>query len=146
MEKNERIPVNGEDIPLRELGGAEMTDNNQTEGLRKPINMNHYATKKSAAQSMLDIALLMANSSQLKTVLQEGPDYQYYYPLVVLISLSMLLQITVGLLLIFLVRYDLNDVRKQPKLNLMNDASTVLVFFTVLVNVFITAMGFESSR
>uniref|UniRef100_W5NEU0 Ninjurin 1 n=1 Tax=Lepisosteus oculatus TaxID=7918 RepID=W5NEU0_LEPOC len=121
-------------------------DNNQTEGLRKPINMNHYATKKSAAQSMLDIALLMANSSQLKTVLQEGPDYQYYYPLVVLISLSMLLQITVGLLLIFLVRYDLNDVRKQPKLNLMNDASTVLVFFTVLVNVFITAMGFESSR
>ncbi|MBN3317423.1 NINJ1 protein, partial [Atractosteus spatula] len=114
--------------------------------LRKPINMNHYATKKSAAQSMLDIALLMANSSQLKTVLQEGPDYQYYYPLVVLISLSMLLQITVGLLLIFLVRYDLNDVRKQPKLNLMNDASTVLVFFTVLVNIFITAMGFESSR
>ncbi|GLD64516.1 ninjurin-1-like protein [Lates japonicus] len=36
-----------------------------------PLNMNHYANKKSAAESMLDVALLMANASQLKAVLEQ---------------------------------------------------------------------------
>ncbi|KAK9954366.1 hypothetical protein ABG768_016439 [Culter alburnus] len=106
--------------------------------------MNHYATKKSAAQSMLDVALLMANSSQLKTVLHSGPQHRFYAPLIALISLSISLQVIVGLLLIFIVKYDLNDVKKQPRLNTMNDAATIFVFFTVLINVFITALGFET--
>lgn len=66
------------------------------------ININHYATKKTAAQSMLDVALLMANSSQLKTVLYVGPRYRFYIPLVVLLSLSITLQVIVGLLLVFI--------------------------------------------
>ncbi|XP_053705930.1 ninjurin-1 isoform X1 [Synchiropus splendidus] len=109
----------------------------------RPININHYATKKSAAQSMLDVALLMANSSQLKTVLYVGPQYRFYIPLIVLLSLSITLQVIVGLLLVFIVKYDLNDVRKHAKLNRMNNAATLFVFFTVLINIFITAMGFE---
>ncbi|XP_067303397.1 ninjurin-1-like isoform X2 [Pseudorasbora parva] len=110
----------------------------------RPFNMNHYATKKSAAQSMLDVALLMANSSQLKTVLHSGPQHRFYFPLISLISLSISLQVIVGLLLIFIVKYDLNDVRKQPRLNTMNNMAIVFVFFTVLINVIITVLGFES--
>ncbi|XP_068454401.1 ninjurin-1 [Clinocottus analis] len=121
--------------------------------VHRHINMNHYATKKSAAQSMLDIALLMANSSQLKTVLYVGPHYRFYIPLLVLLSLSITLQVLVGLLLVFIgnfccsvsaVKYDLNDVRKHAKLNWMNNVATVFVFFTVLINIFITALGFEN--
>lgn len=41
------------------------------------------------------------------------------------------------------MKYDLNDVRKQAKLNRMNNVATVFVFFTVLINIFITALGFE---
>lgn len=41
------------------------------------------------------------------------------------------------------VKYDLNDVRKHAKLNRMNNVATVFVFFTVLINIFITALGFE---
>lgn len=66
--------------------------------------MNHYANKKSAAESMLDIALLMANASQLKAVVEQGPSFAFYVPLVVLISISLALQIGVGVLLIFLGR------------------------------------------
>ncbi|KAK2885684.1 hypothetical protein Q8A67_016521 [Cirrhinus molitorella] len=110
----------------------------------RPFNMNHYATKKSAAQSMLDVALLMANSSQLKSVLHSGVQHRFYTALIVLVSLSIILQVTVGILLIFIVKYDLNDVKKQPRLNKMNDAATIIVFFTVLINIFITALGFES--
>ncbi|KAG9332419.1 hypothetical protein JZ751_014517, partial [Albula glossodonta] len=67
-----------------------------------PLNMNHYANKKSAAESMLDIALLMANASQLKAVLEQGPDFTFYTTLVSLISISIILQVIVGILLIFI--------------------------------------------
>lgn len=74
-------------------------------GLRnRPINVNHYANKKSAAESMLDIALLMANASQLKAVVEQGNEFAFFVPLVVLISISLVLQIGVGVLLIFLGR------------------------------------------
>lgn len=66
------------------------------------LNMNHYANKKSAAESMLDVALLMANASQLKAVLEQGPDFSFYTPIVTLISISLCLQVTVGVLLIFI--------------------------------------------
>ena len=68
----------------------------------RPMDMNHYATKKSVAQSMLDVALLMANSSQLRTVLSVGPQYQFYSALIILLSVSIFLQVAVGLLLLFI--------------------------------------------
>lgn len=65
------------------------------------MNLNHYANKKSAAESMLDVALLMANASQLKAMLEQGPGASFYTPIVALISISLLLQVAVGILLIF---------------------------------------------
>ncbi|KAM8755781.1 ninjurin-1 [Acanthopagrus schlegelii] len=133
---------NGEGMALNKLGDIEALTAPSGKVYR-PINLNHYATKKSAAQSMLDVALLMANSSQMKTILYVGPRYRFYIPLIVLLSLSITLQVIVGLLLVFIVKYDLNDVRKHAKLNRMNNVATVFVFFTVLINIFITALGFE---
>ncbi|XP_047455927.1 ninjurin-1 isoform X2 [Mugil cephalus] len=133
--------MNGEDVALNKVGDVELQASNRKE--HRAINLNHYATKKSAAQSMLDVALLMANASQLKTVLYVGSQYRFYIPLIVLLSLSITLQVIVGLLLVFIVKYDLNDVRKHAKLNRMNNVATVFVFFTVLINIFITALGFE---
>ena len=66
------------------------------------MNMNRYANKKSAAQSMLNVSLLTANISELKTVLGKGPGYTFYAPLITLISISLALQIIVGILLIFI--------------------------------------------
>ncbi|XP_038627632.1 ninjurin-1 [Tachyglossus aculeatus] len=73
------------------------------------INVNHYANKKSAAESMLDIALLMANASQLKAVIEQGPSFSFFTPLIVLISISLVLQVGVGVLLIFLGHLHLDD-------------------------------------
>ncbi|TFK12207.1 selenoprotein P [Platysternon megacephalum] len=108
-----------------------------------PLNMNHYANKKSAAESMLDIALLMANASQLKAVMEQGPSFSFYIPLIVLISISLILQIGVGVLLIFLVKYDLNNPAKHAKLDFLNNLATGLVFIIVVVNIFITAFGVQ---
>ncbi|KAM7411098.1 hypothetical protein PAMA_021194 [Pampus argenteus] len=134
--------LNKEDVALTKLDDTEATTTPPGKVVR-PMNINHYANKKTAAQSMLDVALLMANSSQLKTVLSVGPQYRFYIHLIVLLSMSIILQVMVGLLLIFIVKYNLNDVRTHTKLNWMNNIATVLVFFTVLVNIFITALGFE---
>ncbi|KAG7252779.1 hypothetical protein CRUP_012790 [Coryphaenoides rupestris] len=71
---------------------------------------------------MLDVALLMANSSQLKT----------------LQTLTASTSPCSSCL-----KYDLNDTRKHAKLNRMNNFATVFVFFTVLINIFITALGFQ---
>ncbi|XP_014891403.1 ninjurin-1 [Poecilia latipinna] len=129
-----------EEVALNTMGDFE----GQTGKRLSSFDMNHYATKKSAAQSMLDVALLMANSSQLKTILYVGPEYRFYIPLIVLLTLSIALQVVVGLLLVFIVKYDLNDERKRTKLDTMNNVATVFVFFTVLINIFITALGFQS--
>lgn len=73
-----------------------------------PLNMNHYANKKSAAESMLDVALLMANASQLKAVMEQGPNFTFYVPLITLISISLILQILVGVMLIFIGMFGLS--------------------------------------
>nr|CAD7202959.1 unnamed protein product [Timema douglasi] len=62
------------------------------EGGDKPLDANSYATKKTIAQGMLDIALLTANASQLKYVLQVGEKHEFYSLMVGLISVSIILQ------------------------------------------------------
>lgn len=84
--------------------------------------MNHYANKKSAAESMLDVALLMANASQLKAVLEQGSDFTFYVPLITLISISLILQIVVGVLLIFIGKFEV----KSPSLYLANSVIGLL--------------------
>ncbi|ERE67152.1 ninjurin-2 isoform X3 [Cricetulus griseus] len=105
------------------------------------LNMNHYATKKSVAESMLDVALFMSNATRLKVVLEQGPSSQYYTTLIALISVSLLLQIVIGILLVVIARLNLNNVENQWRLNQLNNAATTLVFITVVINIFITAFG-----
>ncbi|XP_029947346.1 ninjurin-1-like [Salarias fasciatus] len=130
---------NNGDVEVPPRGGSRRRE-------KEPLNMNHYANKKSMAESMLDVALLMANASQLKAVLAQGSSFSFYVPLVTLISLSLILQILVGVLLIFIVKWNLNDEKMHYKLNLMENFATAFVFIIVVVNVFITAFGVQLSN
>lgn len=49
---------------------------------------------------MLDVALFMSNTTRLKAVLEQGPASHYYTALVTLISVSLLLQVAIGILLV----------------------------------------------
>ncbi|XP_058138543.1 ninjurin-2 isoform X2 [Dasypus novemcinctus] len=100
---------------------------------------------------MLDVALFMSNATRLKAVLEQGPSSHYYAALISLISISLLLQVVIGVLLVVTARLNLNEVEKQWRLNQLNNATTILVFITVVINVFITAfgahkMGFPTAR
>ncbi|KAG7477860.1 hypothetical protein MATL_G00074000 [Megalops atlanticus] len=137
---SENIEMNGD---ADRTSGGEVPLRRRWRHRQEPLNMNHYANKKSAAESMLDIALLMANASQLKAVLEQGPEFSFYIPLITVISLSLILQIIVGILLIFIVKWNLNDESKQFKLNVLENITTALVFIIVVMNVFITAFGVQ---
>uniref|UniRef100_A0A8C3T590 Ninjurin 2 n=1 Tax=Chelydra serpentina TaxID=8475 RepID=A0A8C3T590_CHESE len=114
-------------------------------GRNNPININHYATKKSVAESMLDVALFMANVTQLKAVLEQGVSFQYYATLISLISISLFFQVVIGILLIIIARLNLNDVSKQQRLNVLNNVATALIFITVILNIFITGFGVQKT-
>ena len=63
---------------------------------KRGLDVNRYATKKTIAQGMLDVALLTANASQLKYVLQLGEDkHDFYYLMLALIILSIILQVNI---------------------------------------------------
>ncbi|XP_061720615.1 ninjurin-2 isoform X1 [Cydia fagiglandana] len=118
-------------------------------GLRngvKGLDANRYATKKTVAQGMLDIALLTSNASQLKYVLQVGPKHEFYTLLVVLISVSIVLQLLVGLLFVVIGGLDLNDDDDQPSAVILNDVIVIFIFVISVVNIVISAFGLEYSN
>uniref|UniRef100_A0A2L2YC39 Ninjurin-1 n=1 Tax=Parasteatoda tepidariorum TaxID=114398 RepID=A0A2L2YC39_PARTP len=105
------------------------------------IDVNLYATKKSVAQGMMDIALLTANASQLKYILKEGADSRFYLVNVICIGVSIALQLIVGVLLILNTRYNINLVSHQSKAELINNLTIIGIFLITVSNVFVSAFG-----
>ena len=63
---------------------------------KRPLDVNLYATKKTVAQGMMDLALLTANANQLRYVLESGkygdPGANYYIS-ITLIGFSIVMQV-----------------------------------------------------
>lgn len=95
------------------------------------------------AQGLLDIALLTANASQLKN-LMETENHPFYTLSLTLLSISIVLQILVGIVLIILGRMDVDEILRQRKKDnkmavLFNDAAISGVFLITVINVFIAS-------
>ncbi|XP_054747565.1 ninjurin-1 isoform X3 [Anastrepha obliqua] len=102
----------------------------------KAMDANRYATKKTIAQGMLDIALLTANASQLKYVLQVGEQHQFYKLMLVMISLSIILQIFAGTLLIILSVIGIHKSKFQRSLaDTLNHIVDGIIFLSVFCDV-----------
>ncbi|KAM6986559.1 ninjurin-2-like isoform 1-T1 [Aplochiton taeniatus] len=101
------------------------------------LNMNLYATKKSAAEGMLDIALFLANITHMKTVIEQGAGFRYYIAVLTLISFSLALQMVAGVLFIIIARRDLNDPANHKRLDRLNNVATGMVLVTTILNGFI---------
>ncbi|XP_076328206.1 ninjurin-2-like isoform X3 [Tachypleus tridentatus] len=112
---------------------------------RTPIDVNIYATRKTLAQGMMDIALLTANASQLKLVLSQPDIHEYFHITVVLISASIVLQIIVGILLILVGRSNINSESEQLRADLFNNITVIFIFIITVINVLISAFGVGDS-
>ncbi|XP_014242564.1 ninjurin-2 isoform X3 [Cimex lectularius] len=105
----------------------------------KPLDANRYATKKTIAQGMLDIALLTANASQLKYILQVGDKHEFYSLMLGLITTSIILQVIGGAVSVVLYRMHINSEHSQLINNLNH---IVLSCFTLSMFVDIVKMSF----
>ncbi|XP_055367880.1 ninjurin-2-like isoform X2 [Betta splendens] len=120
---------------------APLRDSARQGGSASNLNMNLYATKKTAAEGMLDIALFLANITHMKTVIEQGAGYRYYVAVLTLISFSLALQIVAGVLIIIIARRDLNVVSNQKRLDYLNNMATGVIFVTTVINFFISFFG-----
>ncbi|KAJ2937471.1 hypothetical protein O0L34_g19177 [Tuta absoluta] len=104
-------------------------------------DVNTYQQKKNLAQGMMDLALLSANANQLRYVLESSTSHPYYFPSLVFISLSIILQIAVGVGLIMNSRYNVKDDKDICKADKINNMTVLGVFLITIVNVFITSFS-----
>ncbi|RVE46242.1 hypothetical protein evm_009132 [Chilo suppressalis] len=107
----------------------------------KGLDANRYATKKTVAQGMLDIALLTSNASQLKYVLQVGPKHEFYTLLVVLISISIVLQVVSAIVAVVLG--SIFNINRQPdhrRAEILNDTTLIFKIISISINVIISVL------
>ncbi|XP_035529166.1 ninjurin-2-like isoform X2 [Morone saxatilis] len=133
----------GRDIDLTSLRSTMPASGPLQGGSASNLNMNLYATKKTAAEGMLDIALFLANITHMKTVIEQGAGYRYYIAVLTLISFSLALQIVAGVLIIIIGRRDLNNGALQKRLDYLNNVTTIIVFITTVLNFFISTFGMQ---
>merc|ERR1719495_872279 len=112
----------------------------------KKLDANRYATKKTIAQGMLDIALLTANASQLKYILQVGDQHEFYTAMLVLIISSIILQVLLGILFLIVGGLDINEQEHQKTADILNNTATVLVFIITFINVVISGFGINHTN
>ncbi|XP_017041139.1 ninjurin-1 isoform X3 [Drosophila ficusphila] len=109
----------------------------------KAMNANRYATKKTIAQGMLDIALLTANASQLKYILQVGEQHQFYKLMLILISLSIVLQVTAGILLVIQSLINMHNPKDRRVGFTINHFIDALIFLTVFCDILKMNFGID---
>ncbi|CAF3844835.1 unnamed protein product [Rotaria sordida] len=97
---------------------------------------NNYATKKTLANSSIEIALLVTNAVQLKTLLgnQTNQDTLWYVGLA-LVCISLLIQVVNACILVLLGTNDISKERRQHRLISLNNFSLILSVLLAIVNV-----------
>ncbi|KAJ8960217.1 hypothetical protein NQ318_003941 [Aromia moschata] len=106
----------------------------------KTMDVNKYATKKTIAQGLLDVALLTANASQLKYVLQVGEKHEFYTLMLSLITISIVLQVAQACLCVLLgTALDINKEGDHPNANKANNVILCVNIVIMAVNVLISS-------
>lgn len=102
---------------------------------------NNFAAKKTVAQGMMDVALITANANQLRYLIEYQRNSPTFYIILILIVISLLLQIAVGVSLIFKGRFDIRGQSKSINARRINNYVVVGVFLITIINVFIASFS-----
>lgn len=88
---------------------------------------------------MMDIALITANANQLRYIIEFNSASKTYYLNLALITISLLLQVAVGISLIFKGRMDLRGQSNHAHAKKINNYVVVGIFLVTIINVFIAS-------
>ncbi|XP_073975932.1 ninjurin C isoform X2 [Rhodnius prolixus] len=111
----------------------------------KPLDANRYATKKTIAQGMLDIALLTANASQLKYILQVGDKHEFYSLMLGLITTSIILQVVGGALSVVLIRLNLDNAERSQLIENLNHAVVSCFTLSMFIDIIKMSFGYDAA-
>ncbi|TMW50787.1 hypothetical protein DOY81_004116 [Sarcophaga bullata] len=121
------------------------SDNHTTELTKKVGNLmeksyknstdenNSYAGNKNAAEGLMDIALLSANANQLRFLITYNHDASTFYVSISLVAVSLIMQIMVGIALIFKRRF------RRCRSKRYNELILGGVFIITVVNILLAA-------
>ncbi|XP_016971361.2 ninjurin-B [Drosophila rhopaloa] len=97
---------------------------------------NSYATNKNVAEGLMDIALLSANANQLRFLITYNDKASTYIYSLIMVILSLVLQLLVGIMLIFKRRLKRFKNRSYER---TNDLLVMGVFMITVVNILLAA-------
>ncbi|XP_060836225.1 ninjurin-A-like isoform X2 [Rhopalosiphum padi] len=100
-----------------------------------------YRKKKLLTQSMMDIALFSANANQLRHVLETFDGQYISYICVVLLSMSIILQILVGMTMLLSIQYNVTNCNDRKMAFKFGNYVIVGIFLITVVNILISAFG-----
>lgn len=132
---------NGAEFPPDSQSGWTSTVFPSAPPLQITPDVNIYQHKKTLAQGMMDLALLSANANQMRYVLQTDGRHPYFYPSLIMISMSLFLQIAVGIGLIWNSVYNVKEHEQMCKANKANNWTVIGIFLVTILNVFISSFG-----
>merc|ERR1711953_734498 len=139
--------------PLSSIGKMSQSDVrafakvDENDGRRKTLDANRYATKKTIAQGMLDVALLTANASQLEYVLQVGEDnHPFYHLMLALIILSIILQVVTALLLFVVGPMNVDETKNEKLLMILNHTALAFSFGSMFTDTIKFVFVHDSNR
>ncbi|XP_055537701.1 ninjurin-1-like [Wyeomyia smithii] len=113
----------------------------------RTLDLNSYATRKSFAQGMLDLALLTANASQLKYLLTVGEAHAFYHLLLTLVLLSISLQVFQAVMILLLaVVLDINKTEEHRRTDILNNILIIFTVISVVINVIISAFDMKTQE
>ncbi|XP_045606193.1 ninjurin-1 [Procambarus clarkii] len=111
---------------------------------KHPIDLNVMKRNMTIAKGFLDISLLSANANQLRNIINFGDtDSSIYYLVLSGIIVSLILQVSAGIILIVAERYDLNNQDDDEWSDRLNTVVIALIFVVLLVNVFVSSLGVD---
>ncbi|XP_057671884.1 ninjurin-2-like [Diorhabda carinulata] len=105
--------------------------------IKKPANS--FAAKKTVAQGMMDIALITANANQLRYMVEYNQHSSTFYINVILITLSLILQLAIGITLIYKGWFYIQGKSKSVAAKRLNIYVTAGIFAITIINVFIAS-------
>ncbi|XP_043661707.1 ninjurin-B [Drosophila teissieri] len=97
---------------------------------------NSYAANKNVAEGLMDIALLSANANQLRFLITYNDKASTYIYSMIMVILSLVLQLFVGLMLIFKRRLKRFRNRSYER---TNDLLVMGVFMITVINILLAA-------
>jgi hypothetical protein len=126
--------------------GLQNTISGEGVDILKSLDANKYATKKTIAQGLLDVALLTANASQLKYVLQVGEKHEFYILMLCLISISIVLQVVAAILCVILgTTLNLNKEGDHQNADRANNVVLCINIVLMAVNILISSFEMKES-